>query len=98
MPNDYYSDAAPPEPESKPKGEMDEKGSDSAVATLPKSILAGKDFKVGDEIMLQITQLNEDSVVVKYAKGEEEGEKEAPPPEAPPAGTGAGSTMDGMMY
>jgi hypothetical protein len=76
---------------------------------LPKEILMGKDFKVGEEVVLQIKAIHGDSVEVAYApekgKGEEgeeeyEGDKEA---EAPPeeqqqaAPPGAGNTPQGDM-
>lgn len=80
---DMYSDAQPapekespeaPEPESKDEGEGGE-----AEALLPKSILAGKDFKPGEEIVLQIVSIEDDSVRVKYAsESKEETESESP--------------------
>jgi hypothetical protein len=37
-------------------------------ALLPKSILAGKEFNVGDEVVLEITSIKDDEITVKYAK------------------------------
>lgn len=44
---------------------------------LPKSLMAGKDFKVGDEIMLKITAIHENDFEVEYAyeEGSEKGEE-----------------------
>lgn len=77
MPSDYYSDnpgesetttssspASPPERKDADEGE---------TALLPKSILAGKDFKPGEEVVLKIVRMYEDEIEVEYAhdKGEE---------------------------
>jgi len=48
-------------------------GSPSAV--LPKSILMGKKFNVGDEVVLKITSIGEDEIGVEYALSKGEGEK-----------------------
>lgn len=85
--DDYYSDAAPAQ-ESSPSGE----GADSSQpsATLPKSILAGKEFQPGDEIVLRIDKIMDDEVMVSYApeKGgeEHEGAMEEPEPASAPSG------------
>lgn len=64
--------------ETKPPPE--DKGGDYEGATgiLPKSLMAGKDFKVGEEIVLEITRIGENDFEVKYAtdKGGDEGHKE----------------------
>lgn len=105
MPEDYYADAAAPEPESAPKKPEPEEGeSDSQTAVLPKSVLGGKTFKPGEEVVLEIVQVNEDSVVVKYASekgGEGEGYQEEAPAAPAPAGGGGGNPgggMGGLMY
>lgn len=74
------------EPEKAP----DEKG-DDATAVLPKAILAGKEFKPGDEIVLKVVHVGEDDVVVEYAHGgegdhEEEASEPAPEPAPQPKG------------
>ena len=62
------------------------------TALLPKSILAGKDFKPGEEVVLKVLRILDDQVEVAYATGE--GSKEESPepgPEmdsAPPAPAG----------
>jgi hypothetical protein len=38
-------------------------------ALLPKSILAGKDFKVGEEVVLKIDAIHDDEIEVSYATG-----------------------------
>lgn len=89
--SNFYADAQPsnvnPGPADKPtEPEVKEDGGDdSQTAEIPKAVLGGKDFKPGEEVTLQVMQVMEDSVLVKYAseKGEEE-QEEAPPPEAAP--------------
>lgn len=103
MPENYYSDAAPAEapapaaPEAEPK---DKDGSDSQTAVLPMSVLGGKQWKPGDEIMLEIVQMNEDGAVVKYASekgGEEEPETKMSSMEEG-GGDNPGNPMSKMMY
>ena len=53
-------------------GEM----ADSETGILPKALMAGKDFKVGDEIVLKITRVGENDFEVAYASGE--GKEEMP--------------------
>jgi hypothetical protein len=72
------------------KDEKSDDGKDDGgqEAILPTSILAGKDFQVGDEVVLKITAMHDDSISVKYApsKGKDEGDDKA----AVPAGMGGG--------
>lgn len=104
MPTDYYADAAAPaataEPEVKEPAEPKEEASDSQTAELPKAVLGGKDFKPGEEVVLQVVQVMEDSVLVKYATEEKkpEEEEEAPPEEPAPAPVpgGGGGQMNSM--
>lgn len=100
MPADYYQDAAPAEAEAPAApAEPKEEAGDSQTAELPKSVLGGKEFKPGEEVVLQIVQVMEDSVLVKYATGEGEGEKEeapAPQAEAPSPGGNPGGGMSSM--
>ena len=51
------------------------------TAMLPKSILAGKDFKPGEEVVLKIVKLYPDQVEVAYSYGDEGGDKEEGPGE-----------------
>lgn len=70
------------------------------TAELPKSILAGKEFKPGEEVVLKIVEVRDNSVLVAYSYGddEEETEPEAPPAEeeAPAAGGGEGNPGNPM--
>lgn len=92
---DYYSDGAP---EEAPVQEAESTESDSQTAVLPKGVLGGKEFKPGEEVVLQVVKVNEDSVVVKYASESpeehaEESEPEPQPAQAPMAG-GMNSVYD----
>lgn len=96
---DMYSDSAPME-----KGqEGDEKEySDEPTAVIPKALLAGKKFNVGDEVIMKIKGFQGDEVVIAYSYGDEkEGDKEEgggedKPPMPPPPPQG-GDSMAGMM-
>lgn len=106
MPADLYSDAAPAAAES-PAAEAPEAAEESApqeeqpqdnetTAELPKAILGGKEFKPGEEVVLQVVQVTENSVIVKYASGEGEGEYgegEEAPAAAPAPQAGPMSSM-----
>ena len=66
---DMYTDTSPeaPKPDEKPEEKED---TQEPTAEIPKALLGGKDFKPGEEVMLQIVQVMEDSVLVKYASEE----------------------------
>ena len=95
--NDYED--GPAEGAEMPAGaakETEEKDGETAV--LPKSILAGKDFSPGDEVVLRIVRMHDDSVEVAYAPAKEQekggdkgGEGEMAPPE------GSEPSMSSMM-
>lgn len=95
--SDPYADAAPMAPEEESKPDMQEEKGEEATAVIPKALLAGKEWKPGEEIVLQIVQVNEDGAVVKYAS--EKGGGEEYPEEA-----GGGEekdnpgSMSSMMY
>lgn len=103
MPN-YYNDG-PAEDEMPPKStdreeskeEMDE--GDEKTAMLPKSVTGGKDFQVGDEIVLEVVAVHEDELQVKYAteKGgkEEKGKKSE---ESEPSMSRASEGNNSMAY
>ncbi len=106
MPADYYGDAqatAPepatePETETAPETETEEKPTGEPTAELPKDVLGGKVFKPGEEVVLEIVEVRENSVLVKYAseKGDKEegggyGGAEEPTPPKP-------GSMASMMY
>lgn len=91
---DNYSDA--------PQGNepKDEGMEESPRGLLPKSILMGKDFKPGDEIVLKIDAIHDDEVEVSYApeKGSEgDGEGDMAPPAPSGEGAGGDSEMQSMM-
>ncbi len=86
---DYYSEGGDspetPMPEGGEAGEgmekqPEEQGEESVAesALLPKSILAGKTFNVGDEVVLKIKAMHDDEIEVEYAteKGGDKGEPE----------------------
>ena len=100
---DLYSDPSTPEPspesteEAEAPEEEGKEDSGQPSAVLPKAILAGKDFKPGDEVVLKITAIHENEIVVEYApakadEGEESGGGQAK------ASAPADSEMSGMMY
>lgn len=94
---DMFSDGAEP---AAPESAETEKPAESQTAVLPKSILAGKDFKPGEEVVLKVVAVHDNDVEVEYApEGPEEGQA---PPEAPmaqgaPEGSGGGGEMASMM-
>lgn len=74
MADDYYAAMDEPGEATEPQGEE----SEGATALLPKTVLGGKDFKPGEEVVLKITHVYEDEVEVEYAT-------EKPKAETPPA-------------
>lgn len=50
-----------------PDEKTEEEGAGES-AMLPKSILAGKDFNPGDEVVLKVVAIHGDEVEVEYAK------------------------------
>ncbi len=67
--------------ESKPKS-VDEQESESPTALIPKSILGGKKFEPGEEVVLKIVADHGEEMEVEYAT-EKPGEKEEPMKEKP---------------
>lgn len=84
--DDNFADAdAGPKPESEAKRSE----SEGVTAVLPKTILAGKEFKVGEEVVLKIVADHGDQIEVAYSYGDEggkggEGEEAPGEYEAPP--------------
>lgn len=70
-------------PDSGDPGEPGEGGEDESTAILPKSILMGKEFEPGDELVLRIVRMHENEIEVTYAS-EETGEEEGPEEEMGP--------------
>lgn len=78
---DMYSDAeGTPAEEARETPEEESEEGKGPVATIPKSLLAGKDFQPGEEVVFKIVSIQDDSVVIEYAPGgegyEEKGEGE----------------------
>lgn len=100
---DYFSDSPAGGAEQKPpEGEGQEKEtSGGETAVLPKSILGGKEFKPGEEVVLKVVRIHGDSVEVAYAEEKGPGQEEmaqAPPPGGGGPGGGMGaSEMAGLM-
>lgn len=62
------NDSPPPADETE---NNDEKGAGES-ALIPKSLLAGKEFNPGDELVLKIVALHGDDVEVEYATGKDD--------------------------
>lgn len=88
-----YSDSAPSE-----GGETPKKGEEQ-TAVIPKALLAGKEFKPGEEIIFKIVSIHDDEVEIAYATGEGDKEEkmDSAPSESAPAGGGDGGGMASMM-
>lgn len=105
MPIDLYSDAeegapAPAASESKTGDSYEEKepSENEATAELPKAVLGGKEFKPGEEVVLEIVRVGEDSVVVKYASEKGEGYHSEEAENESKKGSNPGGGMESMMY
>lgn len=76
--------AAAPPPEEPAEDVSEETPPEAAESTaeLPRSVLGGQQFKPGDEVVLQVVKVMEDSVLVKYGSAEEDetAEEEPEPP------------------
>lgn len=100
MPDQMYPDM---DAEGAPAEEAAETPKDEAAegetALLPKTILGGKTFKPGDEVVLKIVREYENEVEVEYApeKPEAGAEGEAAPEEAPTM-EGAQNELSSMAY
>jgi hypothetical protein len=90
-----YDDAGPSEKPIAEGEEQHEEGGTTAV--LPKAILAGKKFNVGDEVVLRIDAFQGHEVVVSYAQEKPEEGEEAPPERPPPPPPGGGGDEMGTM-
>lgn len=98
---DMKSDEMDDKGETKDEKTEEEGAGESAM--LPKSILAGKDFNPGDELVLKVVAIHGDEVEVEYAKegGDEKGgRKGGDMSDGEPRGDaykGIGKRMAGMM-
>lgn len=90
---DNDDDAAP-----QAQGEEDQ-APEGETALLPTSILAGKTFNVGDEVVLKIVHMGDGEIEVAYAKGDDKGDQAKPGPKdgEKPEMAGADSDMMAMM-
>lgn len=82
MAQDYYADAQPAAttPSNEPAAPEEDAG-DQATAQIPMSVTGGQTFEPGDVIELEVVEVREDSLLVKYYTGKSE---EEPPPEETP--------------
>ena len=55
-----------------PEGQPEEKEMGSETALIPKTLLAGKEFNPGDELVLKIVAMHGDEVEVAYATEEKD--------------------------
>jgi hypothetical protein len=83
--------------------EHEEGEEDSKEFPLPKEILEGKEFNVGDEVVLRITAMHDNQIFVSYApakKEDKEGERgmEEPARDEHPGEEGAGDGGGESMY
>jgi len=93
--DDNYSDAAPQGGE-QPANEGEGDESEYPRAVLPKSIMMGKDFKPGDEIVLKIDAIHDDEIEVSYAPAKES-EQPKEPEDAPAEAPQGDAEMASMM-
>ncbi len=96
MPYDYENPSD--KEETAPTGGAEDKETKEdmgeATALLPKTVLGGKEFKPGEEVVLKIVHVYEDEVEVAYATEHPEGEAEEEDEEEPMPNR---STMDESM-
>ncbi len=83
-----------------PKQKMDEGDGMDEEGLLPKSLMAGKDFKPGDEIVLEVTAVHEKDFAVRYAKdkGKDKSESDGEHEGMDTMTKNADSEMEGAMY
>ena len=90
-----YTDAAPA-PAQTEQPDHDESKEEQETALLPESILMGKKFDVGEEVVFKIVGKHDGQIEVAYST-EEPGEKE-PSETGEEAMTKSGDDMGSMMY
>ena len=92
--NNYYPETGGADEAPKGKGDGDGDEADEkdmgVTALLPKTILAGKKFDVGEEVVLKIVHDHGDEIEVAYAPEKKEGEDDGDE-------GGGESEMDGAM-
>jgi hypothetical protein len=67
-----------PKPNQAPPKSIDEQEAEAPTALIPKSLLAGKKFNPGDEVVLQIVAEHGEEVEVKYAPEKPEEDETKP--------------------
>lgn len=70
-PEDQTDTTADTDSDDSGKGK-DDYGSESAL--IPKALLAGKDFKPGDEVVFKIVHMYEDEAEIAYSDGKDDSE------------------------
>lgn len=80
MPEDYYDtgEMTPEESSSSPEASQRGATEGGESALIPKSLLMGKEFNPGDEVVLKIVHIYEDEVEVQYATEEPKDEESSP--------------------
>src|SRR5574342_131837 len=77
---------------------MEEEDEGEATALLPKSILGGKEFKPGEEVVLQIKAVYDDEVEVAYAKEKKDDKEDMSMDKETKPMSESMKKMDEMMY
>lgn len=72
MPDMYSDNPGEESPVAPEKEETKQEDDGGEVALLPKSLMAGKDFEPGQEIVLEVVEVYEDEFSVRYAKEDKE--------------------------
>lgn len=99
---DYYSNPGTEEagsdspPANNQADSEDTETAEEQTALLPKTILGGKKFEVGDEVVLKIVSMYDDEVEVVYATGDEEETPNQPMQESSPDMNEAEGKLDSM--
>ncbi len=84
MPSDMYSDNpggdetstdTPAQTDTSKPADNKDAHAEGETALLPKSLMAGKDFKPGEEIVLKVVRLYGDEFEVEYSHGEDKSDE-----------------------
>lgn len=76
MPEDLYNDLGEGQESTTPAPPMEGATEGGETALIPKSLLAGKEFKPGEEVVLKIVHIFDDEVEVQYAPEKPDSEEE----------------------
>ena|SRR6185295_13780135 len=91
-PDDGGDESAPAETETR----GGEESMEGETALLPTSILGGKEFKPGDEVVLRIVHMGDGEVEVAYAKDDKKGDDNMNSGEPKPEMDGAMGKLNSM--